>query len=206
MQFARVLVVDDGQGGGNLVSRVLSTAGYEVRSARDHKQAQDLIRAEPAFDLIVVHAAVLGTAGQRVPSWLRRLPRPAAVLLLSDVAPCRLPLATAFLRKPFDSRDLMAAAADILARAAQAGNDRVLRCNLTGELRAVAGRTTISAPMDGVEKCAATVIGGRCRRRTTSPQGRRVGRQHRELFDALLAAVALGNYDEAQRLMEHLLG
>ena len=206
MQFARVLVVDDGQDGESLVSRVLSTAGYEVRSARDHKQAQDLSSAEPPFDLVVVHAAVLGTAGQHLPTWLRRHPPSATVLLLSDVAPCRLPSGTVFLRKPFNSRDLMAAVEDALAVAARAGNDRVLRCNLPRALRADAGRSTISAQMEAVDEGVAAISWGRCRRRKTSPQGRRVGRQHRELFDALLDAVALGNYDEAQRLMEHLLG
>jgi two-component system chemotaxis sensor kinase CheA len=111
--LARILVVDDEAIVRSWIGRLLEEAGYEVELATDGTEALRL--AEHGFDLIVTDVRMPLMDGWQLGKRLREAWPGLPVLYISgyDVQQSA-PGPHAFLRKPFESDDLLRRVADLL--------------------------------------------------------------------------------------------
>lgn len=119
--MARLLLADDDKHLGRILARTLTAAGHEVLVALDGPAALALARSERP-ELIVLDVALPGMSGDQVGREVRSEPALAGTPLLfvsgrdgdrlhdllSQLAPC------AFLPKPLDLDDLLAAVQSLL--------------------------------------------------------------------------------------------
>src|ERR1035438_892574 len=91
----------------HLVHTALSLRGYEVHPASGPRQALDLVKTEPCFDLVVSDVIMPEMCG---PELIRRItkmcPTIAVVLMSAHIAAEAIPEHAAFISKPFPLRDL----------------------------------------------------------------------------------------------------
>lgn len=106
--MARVLVVDDRPDILLMARLHLGRAGHEVHLAADGEHALELL-SETSFDLVVVDPSMPTSEGRHV---LDAATSAGPVLVISVYPPGR---DAAYLAKPFDAGDLVAAAAAALA-------------------------------------------------------------------------------------------
>src|SRR5215472_12071509 len=118
MAAERIMIVDDDSLFLEVVTRILSRAGYEVFSAAGPRDALEIIRNNAPVDLVVSDVAMPEMRGtQLVREVVRLSPQTARVLMtgsaraLEDV-PDDVPL----LRKPFTGERLITAVETALAR------------------------------------------------------------------------------------------
>ena len=117
----RVLVVDDEAAIRALVAKIIERAGYVVDTARDGREAIDILQ-ESSYDVLVIDLMMPNVDGYGVVDFLRERggPQPAVILVTAaDSAAVRKldgALVHSVLRKPFDIDVL----ADLIAAAAQA--------------------------------------------------------------------------------------
>ena len=108
---ARVLVVDDDALTLATVSKMLSDQGYEVLPASGPRQALDIIKTQPPFQLILSDVAMPEMRGTQLVSEVLRLsPQTAGLLMTGDVASATdVPEGVAILRKPFSTAEVILA-------------------------------------------------------------------------------------------------
>jgi len=120
---ARVLVVEDNEVAREGLAVVLGGAGYEVALAANGQEALDLLRAGPAFDLILLDMLMPVLDGWRFPARLvREGTRARAPIVVATGANLTLEWARdhgcqGFLKKPIDSEPLLAEVRRCLAPA-----------------------------------------------------------------------------------------
>jgi CheY-like chemotaxis protein len=120
-----ILLIDDMAGVRRAVTAMLKRAGHSVTTAENGDQGLELIRAR-RFDLVITDMLMPGSDGADVLSHLSSLPnRPRVIAIsgggagLSAESALRLARikADAFLAKPFESEDLLAAVDKLLVKA-----------------------------------------------------------------------------------------
>jgi CheY-like chemotaxis protein len=120
---ARVLVVEDNEVAREGLAVVLGGAGYEVALAANGQEALDLLRAGPAFDLILLDMLMPVLDGWRFPARLvREGTRARAPIVVATGANLTLEWARdhgcqGFLKKPINSEPLLAEVRRCLAPA-----------------------------------------------------------------------------------------
>lgn len=129
LDMANILVVEDDEPTGRLVSRILQRAGHAVDLATDGRAALDLLAAS-TFDLIVTDIFMPVADGMELVLSLTRQPdRPRIIAMSGGSLPARSwsPLgaakafgADAVLNKPFLDTELLAAVNDQIGAAAAA--------------------------------------------------------------------------------------
>jgi len=116
MSTPKVLVVDDEPAILGLVSKALSARGYEVHAASDPKQALELAKAMPCFDLVVSDVIMPEMCG---PELVRRItqmcPTTAVVLMSGYIAAEAIHTRATFISKPFRVTDLCSTVENVLA-------------------------------------------------------------------------------------------
>lgn len=112
----RVLVVDDEPAVLGLVSKALSSRGYEVHGVCNAMQALELAKRTPGFDLVVSDVIMPGMCG---PALIRELallcPQTAVVMMSAHIDIEALPVHAGFLSKPFRIADLFSTVEKALA-------------------------------------------------------------------------------------------
>lgn len=116
MAAQRVLVVDDEPAVLGLVSKALSSRGYEVHGVCNASEALELAKRMPSFDLVVSDVIMPGMCG---PALVRELallsPQTAIVMMSAHIGIEALPLHAGFLSKPFRVADLFSTVERALA-------------------------------------------------------------------------------------------
>lgn len=116
MSTPRILVVDDEPAVLGMVAKALSARGYEVHAASDARQALELARATPCFDLVVSDVIMPEMCGPELVKRLIRIcPSTAVVMMSGYIAAEAIPKRAAFIAKPFGITDLYAVVAGVLA-------------------------------------------------------------------------------------------
>lgn len=115
--MAEILLIDDMAGVRRTVAAMLKRAGHNVTSADDGDKGLEILRTQ-RFALVITDMLMPGTDGADVLSYLSSLPNRPRVLAMSGggaglSADSALRLARisadAFLEKPFEAAELMAA-------------------------------------------------------------------------------------------------
>ncbi len=121
----RVLIIEDEA----LLARTLTQAfrerGYEVRQAATAEDAREILADEPAFDLMLVDHRLPGMSGLDL---LAEVGKPAGTRIVlmtaygtDETRKRSLELgADLYLRKPFDLKAVMAKAAELVEKGAEA--------------------------------------------------------------------------------------
>jgi DNA-binding NtrC family response regulator len=130
---ARVLIVDDEPGVLKLASILLVLSGYEVATAASGEEALEIQNRQPA-ELVISDAVMPGMKGPALLDSIGRTFPSAALILMSGYSLDELPQGASFLPKPFRPDQLIAAAAQTLARAAQARDVVARECQRADEL------------------------------------------------------------------------
>ena len=117
---ARVLVVDDDALMLASVSQMLSRQGYEVLSASGPRQALEIVRTPPPFQLVLSDVAMPEMQGDQLIAEVFRLsPQTVGLLMTGDfTGPPDVPEGVAVLRKPFSTAELILAVHSTLERSA----------------------------------------------------------------------------------------
>jgi len=111
--MARVLVVDDERGLRVLVGMVLKSIGCEMVEAADGVEALDILRDDPAFDLVITDVHMARMDGVRFLTVLREQYPTLPVILssvdfrLDRVSQVIQQGAAAYLPRPFTPRQLI---------------------------------------------------------------------------------------------------
>ena len=128
----RILIIDDAETTTDLVSQEVRAHGHEIAVA--HSGAEGLALASPgAFDLLIIDIEMPGMNGFEVTRRIRADDVTCPVLMLSgrlapeDVARALEVGADDYLRKPFDTLELMARIAALRRRAAPPQEGGTLR-------------------------------------------------------------------------------
>lgn len=115
--MAKILVADDEEDVGMIVSERLRHAGHEVEWAPDGKIAVQMFE-EGFFDLAVLDIRMPGLNGYEVCEWIKRSSKKVPVLLISafseERTAWRNSKADRFLPKPFDGMQLVSAVQELL--------------------------------------------------------------------------------------------
>ena len=122
----RILIVEDERAFAEVLTELLLDEGYSVAHAREGITALNMLAASKAHrpDLIVCDIMLPGLRGDRFAAEVRRrFPRQRLpILLMSASADPRIELRdVSFVSKPFDSGDLLARIASMLAPRDRAG-------------------------------------------------------------------------------------
>jgi len=143
-----ILVVDDETEVRDLITQVLTNAGYLVREARSGEQAIEEVRHEQPL-LVILDVRLTGISGYEVCGWLRsKFHDSLPIMFLSgerveafDRAAGLMLGADDYLLKPFSSEELLARVRGLLRRTVP--SPRSLEAKLTGRelevLRLLAG-------------------------------------------------------------------
>ena len=111
---ATILVVDDSPLLRNLISRVLTRGGYQVREAEDGEQALAQIAVErPA--LVLSDLLLPGMRGDELVAHLTHRRDPIPCVLMSGYPNLSLPPDVHFLAKPFEPDALLHLVAELVA-------------------------------------------------------------------------------------------
>ncbi len=137
---ARVLVVDDEPAVSELVSRILSRAGFEVASASDPRQALEIVSKGPAPDLIVSDVVMPGMRGPELVREINRVSPATAGVLMSAFPAESLPSGVPFLKKPFSPNELVSVVQAALARSQKLRDDVKRSSRRSAELQAQAAQ------------------------------------------------------------------
>ncbi len=111
----KVLIVDDSRGQRTLLTRILSTEGYEVVGAENGRTA--LAMLGEGLDVVVCDLLMPGLEGDGLLGVLARWRNPIPVVITSVDAhhstqdKCRALGAAAFLAKPYSDREILSAVA-----------------------------------------------------------------------------------------------
>ncbi|MDD5627770.1 MAG: response regulator transcription factor [Elusimicrobia bacterium] len=118
----RVLIIDDEASLSALAVEYFRLAGHEALACLDGESALALLKADPAFDVIVLDKRLPGLSGVEILRALKADPRLAAVpviVLSASVTPGAAPATCAegagagadlYMAKPFHPKELAAAA------------------------------------------------------------------------------------------------
>jgi len=107
MAMARVLVVDDEPGVLRFVSTALSRRGYQVESADHPRQALNIAKTAPPFDLVLSDVIMPEMCGPQLVKQIAAICPKAAIVLMSGHLGCEeLPGNSRFIGKPFLLPDL----------------------------------------------------------------------------------------------------
>ena len=107
MSKPRVLVVDDDPGVLGLVSKALSLRGYEIQAVSHPYEALKLAHDKQCFDLVLSDVLMPDMCGtELVKHILRQCPEAAVVIMSGHVDYQAVPVAAAFLSKPFAVNEL----------------------------------------------------------------------------------------------------
>jgi DNA-binding NtrC family response regulator len=103
------------------VSRMLSRQGYEVLPASGPRQALEIVRTPPPFQLILSDMVMPEMRGTQLVSEVFRLsPQTAGLLMTGDVAsPPDVPEGVGVIKKPFSTAELILAVQSTLMRSAE---------------------------------------------------------------------------------------
>jgi CheY-like chemotaxis protein len=121
-----ILLIDDMAGVRRAVVAMLTRAGHTVTAAETGDQGVELLKSR-SFDLVITDMLMPGVDGSDVLSQVAGMAHPPRVIAMSGggaglSAESALRLARlkadAFLEKPFDSEDLLAAIDKLMARSA----------------------------------------------------------------------------------------
>lgn len=137
MSAARVLVVDDEPIVLNIVSRMLSDAGYEVFSAASPVQALEIVKHPPPIDLLVSDIRMPELLGTQLVQEVARISPQTARLLMTGgvVEPDELPAGVQIIQKPLSATELIAAVRAALSRSGQLRADLADTCKKSAALR-----------------------------------------------------------------------
>src|SRR5436853_480342 len=121
MAAARILVVDDDSLLLDVVIRMLCREGYAVLPAHRPQQALDLVRSSHPIDVVLADIRMPEMSGTQLVREMADLsPRTARVLMTAGIIDATdVPEGVPVLRKPFRTRDLLAAVEAALTRSAQ---------------------------------------------------------------------------------------
>jgi DNA-binding NtrC family response regulator len=109
MATARVLLVDDEPMVRNLSTKILTRHGYEVIATGNGEKALEVINKPTPFDVVISDAVMPGIQGPELLEFVREASPSTALVLMSAYMPGEVPDGVTFLRKPFSSKDLIAA-------------------------------------------------------------------------------------------------
>lgn len=116
-----ILVVDDEKSIQALVERLLTLAGYRVKTARSGEEALELYKENPeAFDLVVLDLIMPGMGGARCMEELLRVDPDVRILLTSGYFKEDEPIsdlrrkAKGFLPKPYDTKQILRTVRSVL--------------------------------------------------------------------------------------------
>jgi len=136
MATARVLVVDDDSTMLEVVSRMLTRAGYEVLPANGARQALEIVNNPPGVDLVVSDLKMPDMQGTQLVREVARIsPQTAGLLMTGAVNLADVPDDVPLLKKPFAMSDLISAVQATLDASAQLGADLRRQCERSGKLR-----------------------------------------------------------------------
>jgi DNA-binding NtrC family response regulator len=108
-----ILIVDDSPLLRNLINRLLTRGGYQVREAEDGVQALgQIMRERPA--LVLSDLLLPGMRGDELVAQLMHRRDPIPCILMSGYHTLALPHDVHFLRKPFEPDALLDLVADVL--------------------------------------------------------------------------------------------
>ncbi len=121
--MARILAVDDSPSMRKMVGVTLASAGHEVLSASDGREALELAKSERAVDLVITDVNMPNMDGITLVRELRLLPqyRGVPLLVLTTEASTEKKMegkaagATGWVVKPFSPERLLATIAKIVA-------------------------------------------------------------------------------------------
>jgi two-component system cell cycle sensor histidine kinase/response regulator CckA len=116
MGAARILVVDDEPVILELVSRALSSHGFDVLETLDPLAAVEMAAAPPPVDLVLTDVVMPGMAGPEMVRTIRETwPATRAIFMSGFAASPDLPPDIPFISKPFRVSDLIGKVREILA-------------------------------------------------------------------------------------------
>jgi DNA-binding NtrC family response regulator len=121
MAAARILVADDDLMMLDAMSVMLRRAGYEVLPADGPRQALEIVRNHPHFDVVVSDLVMPEMQGTQLVREIGELSPQTAGLLMTGavVKSADVPGGVPVLKKPFAMRNLISAVEAALARAEQ---------------------------------------------------------------------------------------
>ena len=118
---AKILVVDDDSGIGEMLKTLLEFYGYEVEVTEQPEEAEEII-INKKIDLVMLDMLISGVNGTDVCARLRKTPGTSHVPVLMMSAlhdageKCKKAGASDFIPKPFEMDDLIAKIDSVLAR------------------------------------------------------------------------------------------
>ena len=137
MSPARVLIVDDELSVLNMVARALSGRGYDTEATSSSKEALEIVRTRPPFDLLVSDVIMPEICGPELAKKVTCVSPSTAVVLMSAYLPAvELPPRAGFISKPFALSDLFAIVELTLARSRKFLSDLGQACDVNADLRA----------------------------------------------------------------------
>lgn len=117
MSKPKVLVVDDEPDVLGLVAAALSIRGFEVHAASSPRQALELVKTMPVFDLLVSDVIMPEMCGPELVKKIAQICPTIAVVMMSAYIDCEeLPRSAGFISKPFLLTDLYSVVEKTLAR------------------------------------------------------------------------------------------
>jgi DNA-binding NtrC family response regulator len=140
MASARVLIVDDDPRVLKFVERALSSRGYDTEATPSPRQALEIVKAKPCFDLLLSDCVMPEMSGPELAEEIVRVCPSTAVVLMSGYIPAPdFPPQASFIRKPFPMKDLFATVEDKLARSRELRNRLSRAREVSAELSAQSG-------------------------------------------------------------------
>lgn len=118
---AKILVVDDDSGIGEMLKTLLEFSGYEVHVTEDPDMTEKLIKQQD-IDLVMLDMLISGVNGTEVCARLRQNDEvgDTPVLMMSALhdagAKCKAAGANDFIAKPFEMEDLVAKIEEVISK------------------------------------------------------------------------------------------
>jgi DNA-binding NtrC family response regulator len=123
MGAARLLIVDDELGVLNFVDRALSSRGYETEATASPRQALEIVKTKPGFDVLVTDVVMPEMCGPELVKHIARVsPSTTVVLMSACCSPANIPPHANFISKPFSLKDLFAVVERALVRSREVRN------------------------------------------------------------------------------------
>jgi DNA-binding NtrC family response regulator len=137
MATARVLVVDDDSTMLEVMSRMLTRAGYEVLPANGACQVLEIVSKLPHGDLVLSDVEMPNMQGTQLVREVAQISPQTAGLLMTGAAnnPADVPNGVPVLKKPLAMSDLITAVQAILAESAELRADLRRQRERSGKLR-----------------------------------------------------------------------
>jgi len=120
--WGKILLVDDEEIVRNALTCVLQEAGYDVIAAVDGLQSLEFYQRHRDVELVIMDSIMPGPSGAEIFYKLRKLDNSCKVILMSgfskdeDLAALKADGLLAFIRKPFNNKDLLVLVSKTLGR------------------------------------------------------------------------------------------